>query len=170
MWCGPGQGYIYRRTAPSPPPCRGVIPVQHTNVCWFFPVLFLKTDSVLNTHICNSAVILDQFRTFLSILGIWGVPPCTPGPPKGRLTGFLIDFCRFWGHLWEALGGLWRSLSALQSTKYGKKRSEMASTGQPCRKSHLSWRSGQHRVVPELDFLLNMCEYACFSEVPIWQF
>ena len=105
--------YIYRR----PPPCRGVIPVQHTNVCWFSPVFFIGTDSVLNKHIRNSASISNKFRSFLSILGIWGVPPGTPGHPKGRLSGFLIDFWRFWGRLWELLGGLWRSLSALQSTK-----------------------------------------------------
>ena len=60
------------------------------------------------------------------------------------------------GETLGALGGLWRSLSDLQSTKYGKGRSEMALTGQPCRKSDLSWRSGQHRVIPELDFMVNM--------------
>ena len=56
----------------------------------------------------------------------------------------------------EALGALWDPLSALQATKYGKGDPKLALTRQPWKELAISFRSGRHRVVPEVDFRLKV--------------
>ena len=91
-----------------------------------------------------------------SLGGTWGVPPDTLGLAKGRPGGFLIDFGLFWVPFWSPLGALCGPVGTLQASKQAKGDKEMDSGCQPWREVAISFRSGRHRVVPELDFRLKV--------------
>ena len=93
---------------------------------------------------------------FEGFRGTWGLSPDTLGHAKGRPGGFLIDFGSFWGPFLEPFGTLWDPVGTLQASKQAKGDKEMDLSCQPWREVDISSRSGQHWVVPELDFGLKV--------------
>ena len=95
---------IYRRTAPGPPPCHGVIPVQHTNVySLFFSILHRNWKIIEQTCI----KFLINFRVIWVTLGHnWplGGTPWHPWDCQGVPGWNLDQFFVILGSPFGALG------------------------------------------------------------------
>ena len=83
--------------------------------------------------------------------------PLTPlGMPRAARMDFSSILGYFGVPFWSPLETLRDPVGTLQASKQAKRDKEIDLSCQPWREVDSSSRSGQHRVVPELDFRLKV--------------